>query len=197
MIIVDVQSIPVGDFHFVRVMTDDGKVGLGSSSCWAYPQAVDEVINVFRPALIGNDPMRVEYLWYLMYRMGSFRGSVLSAAVSAVDIALWDLRGQHYKAPLWELLGGPTRERIRLSALLSDPAPEERLRSAQVAVAEGFTAVKFSVLPDRYEDFSYFTTGLGDSRHRLHDPRSRRVGSRSGIGIWSTAALPASTSDTR
>ncbi len=155
MIIADIQSIPVGDFHFVRVTTEDGKVGLGSSSCWAYPQAVDEVIDIFRPTLIGQDPRRVEHLWSLLYRIGPFRGSVLSAAVSAVDIAFWDLRGQYYNAPIWELLGGPTRDRIRLCALLSEPLPEERLRSAEAAVAEGFTAVKFSVLPDGYENFSY------------------------------------------
>lgn len=155
MRIEEVESIVAGDFHFVRVITDDGRVGLGASSCWGFPAAVDAVIQTFRTALIGEDPLGVEHLWHRLYRMGPFRGSVLSAAVSAIDIALWDIRGQYFEAPIWSLLGGPTRDRIRLCALLGEPTHETRLVAARAAVDDGFTAVKFYALPEGYQNLTH------------------------------------------
>src|SRR5919108_4347653 len=114
MKIAEVESILLGGAHFVRITTDQGQVGLGQSACWAYPAAVDAVVRTFRDYLIGQDPRPIERHWQHLYRMGPFRGSVLSGAVSAVDIALWDIKGQHFQAPIWELLGGQVRNRNRL-----------------------------------------------------------------------------------
>ena len=109
MRIADVESKVVGAAHYVRIMTEDGKVGIGQSGCWAYPQAVDSVVAVFRHYLRGKDARAIEHHWNYLYRMGPFRGAVLTSAVSAIDIALWDLAGQRLIAPIYELLGGPTR----------------------------------------------------------------------------------------
>ncbi|MEO8899303.1 MAG: mandelate racemase/muconate lactonizing enzyme family protein [Candidatus Dormibacter sp.] len=154
MRIAGVESLVLGDAHFVRITTENGLTGLGQSACWAYPGAVHRVIDVFRRYLVGQDARRIDHHWQYLYRMGPFRGSVLSAAVSAVDIALWDLKGQLLQVPIWELLGGKCRDRIRLHLLLPGSAPQEVIASAQTAVADGFTAVKFDPLGPGYQDMS-------------------------------------------
>jgi galactonate dehydratase len=86
--------------------------------------------------------------------MGPFRGAVLGGAISAVDIALWDLKGKHYQAPIWELLGGKCRDRIRLYLILVDETPDELAASARAAAEQGFTAIKFDPLPSSYKDMT-------------------------------------------
>src|SRR2546421_11483490 len=154
MRIADVESLVIGGGQFVRVTTDNGLVGLGQTGCWGYPQAVHEVIQMFRQYLMGQDPLRIEHHWQYLYRMAPFRGTVLSGAVSAVDIALWDIKGQRYQAPIWELLGGRCRDRVRLHLLMGGDTPEEVAANARAAAAEGFTAIKFDPLPAGYQDLS-------------------------------------------
>lgn len=154
MQIADVESLLLGGAHFVRITTDQGQVGLGQSACWAYPAAVDGVIGTFREYLVGKDPRQIERHWQHLYRMGPFRGSVLSGALSAVDIALWDIKGQLLQVPIWELLGGRYRDRIRLHLLMGGGTPREIAASARNAAAEGFTAVKFDPVPDGFGDMT-------------------------------------------
>lgn len=149
-----VDSLPVGGGYYVRITTDTGLTGTGQSACWAYPAAVDQVVRAFATHLIGKDPLRIEHHWHHLYRMGPFRGSVLSGAVSAVDIALWDIKGQRYQAPIWDLLGGKCREKVRLHLLMGGETPESIAASARAAASEGFTAIKFDPLPDGYQDMS-------------------------------------------
>lgn len=148
MKIESVESTVLGSAHYVRLVTDDGTVGVGQSGCWAYPDAVDAVIKTFTAYLVGQDPRLIEHHWHHLYRMGPFRGAVLTAAVSAVDIALWDIAGKRLGAPIYELLGGPTRNKIRLHLLLSGGSIEKTVNHAKWAVDEGFTAVKFDPIPD-------------------------------------------------
>lgn len=154
MRISDVESKVVGAAHYVRIVTEDGLVGIGQSGCWAYPHAVDSVITAFRSYLIGQDSRKIEHHWNHLYRMGPFRGAVLTSAVSAVDIALWDLAGKRLNAPVYELLGGPTRDRIRLHLLLSGSTTDEIVPAAREALALGFTAVKLDPLPRNVQDLS-------------------------------------------
>jgi galactonate dehydratase len=148
----NVESILFGGAHFVRITTDDGVTGLGQSACWAYPKATAQVVASFRDYLIGQDPARIEHHWQYLYRLGPFRGSILSAAVSAVDIALWDIKGKRLQAPIWELLGGRCRDRIRLHLLMEGESAGEIAVTAGAAAAEGFTAVKLDPLPAGYQD---------------------------------------------
>lgn len=150
MEIAAVESVVLGDAHFVTLRTSDGLVGHGQSACWGYPGAVHAVVEAFRPYLLGADPRRIERHWHHLYRMGPFRGSVLTAAVSAIDLALWDLKGKALQVPVWELLGGRYRDEVRLHLLLSGTGPEQLAAQAQAAVADGFTAVKFDPLPADY-----------------------------------------------
>jgi len=149
-----VESLLIGQSHVVRIRTDSGISGVGQSACWGYTQAVHAMVESFRGYLVGKDPFRIEHHWQYLYRMGPFRGSALSGAVSAVDIALWDIKGKHFQTPVWELMGGKCRDKIRLHLLMGGNTPDEIMARGKAAVAEGFTAVKFDPLPDTYYDMS-------------------------------------------
>ena len=108
-----IESVLAGDSHIVRIITDNGIEGIGQSACWGYMEATDAVISSFREYLIGKDPLQIDHHWQYLYRMGPFRGSILTAAISAIDIALWDIKGKFYEAPVWQLLGGKLRNKIK------------------------------------------------------------------------------------
>jgi galactonate dehydratase len=155
MKIENVESLIAGGSQYVRITTDDGTTGIGQSGCWAYPEAVDGVLQHFSRYLIGQDPLRIEHHWSHLYRMGPFRGSVVSGAVSAVDIALWDIKGKRFGAPVWELLGGRCRDRVRIHLLLeAGGSPDAIAQAAARAAADGYTAVKFDPLPENCQDLS-------------------------------------------
>ena len=150
-----VESFLLDCGHFVRITADDGLSGIGQSGCWSYPEAVDAVIRAFTPYLVGQDPLRTEHHAQFLYRMGPFRGSVLSGAVSAVDIALWDLKGKHFEAQIWQLLGGKCRERVRLHLLMrAEGTPESVADAVARAARAGYSAVKFDPLPIGYQDMT-------------------------------------------
>jgi galactonate dehydratase len=149
-----VESLLIGGAHFVQIRTDTGLTGLGQSGAWFYPEASDQVVRTFTPYLLGGDPMRIEHHWNALYRVGPFRGSILSGALSAIDIALWDLKGQRLGVPIWELLGGRYRDLVRLHLLMGGGSPDEIGANARQAVADGFTALKFDPLPDGYQDMT-------------------------------------------
>jgi galactonate dehydratase len=157
--IASVEVLGVGAEHatqhtLVRLTTEDGITGLGQSACWGYPLGVAGVLEELSPLLIGADPFRIEHLWHLAYRARPFRGNLLSAAVSAIDLALWDIKGKALDLPVWELLGGRSRDRVRLHVLVGGGNPDEIVSSVNWAVGEGFTAIKFDPLEHGYEDLS-------------------------------------------
>jgi galactonate dehydratase len=134
---------------FVVIRTDSGITGVGQSGTWGYPEAVASVLTAFRPYLVGADPKRIEHHWQQLYRVAPFRGNILHGAISAVDIALWDIKAKHLEVPVSELLGGRSRDHVRLMLLVLDEGhpPEHVDAFIRDAVAAGFTAVKFDPLP--------------------------------------------------
>ena len=103
---------------------------------------------------MGQDAFRTEHHWQYLYRVAPFRGSVLSGAVSAIDIALHDIKAQHFQVPVWELLGGRCRDKVRLHLLMGGQSPEDVHARAKEALAEGFTAVKFDPIPNGFGDMT-------------------------------------------
>jgi galactonate dehydratase len=141
----------------VKVHTDTPIIGIGQSGYWAWPSALVPIILSFRELLIGQDPLRVEDNWQRMYRWRPFPGSALSGAVSAVDIALWDIAGKALDVPIHQLLGGPQRERIRLHVLIDGDTTDDLVRNAVRAKADGFTAIKFDAFPVGMPERETFT----------------------------------------
>jgi len=155
-----INSYLARDQFIVEIITDKGISGVGQSACWAYPEAVKAIVDRFKNILIGKDPFMIEEINQLLMRTGPFRGSVLSGAISCIDIALWDIKGKYFETPIWNLLGGKVRNKVRLHLLLgiiygnSKSKNEGLYESAKKAVKDGFTALKIDPLPDNYYDLS-------------------------------------------
>lgn len=146
MKITSVKTHVLGDTMLVSIHTDSSLIGLGESACWAYPGAAAAVIDRFATYLVGETTNRIEHHWHRMARMAPFRGAAISGALSAVDIALWDLRGRELGVPTHALLGGPYRDRVRLHRIIQGADTESLGRAAADAAAAGYTAVKFDPL---------------------------------------------------
>ena len=179
-----VESILAGNSQIVRVITDNGLIGVGQSACWGYLEATDAVVKKFANYLVGKDPLDIEHHWQYMYRMGPFRGSVISGAVSAVDIALWDIKGKALEAPVWQLLGGKVRDKIRLHLLMGGIRPDaadqgttpEGIRlNSRDAAEEGYTAIKIDPLPDGFQSMTL--------PRLIHDTRENVAAMREGAGL--------------
>ena len=143
------RGASMGNFAFhgwvlVEIFTDAGLVGLGNAAL--SPLVTKTCIDIYlKPLLLGADPWDIEYLWQQMYRrtMAFGRKGVGMTAISAVDIALWDLLGKSAKQPVYRLLGGRTKTRIPVyaSRLYSMPLDELRVE-AQRYKDEGYKAMK-------------------------------------------------------
>jgi galactonate dehydratase len=134
------------NWHFVEVETDEGLVGIGEASLeWrecAVAAAVDELARL----LVGQDANPIEHHWQRMHRHGFWRGGViLGSAISGIDQALWDLKGKRLGVPVYDLLGGPTRRRVRVYTHVGGTSPEQAAEHAQRLVASGYTALKMGV----------------------------------------------------
>lgn len=144
----------LGANYVVRITTDSGLTGVGQSGAWGFPDATQKVVEQYTGWLVGQDPLRIEHIGQFLYRMRPFRGNIVSGALSAIDIALWDIKGKHYGAPIWDLLGGKYREKVRLHLLLEGSNPDEIRTNARKAAEEGYTALKFDPLQVGYQDQS-------------------------------------------
>jgi galactonate dehydratase len=111
------QFFPRRRMRLVKVTTDNGLVGWGESTLEGKPRSTMAAVDELAEFLIGKDPLRIEHHWQQLYRSAFFRGgSVVMSAISGLDQALWDIAGKHYGVPVYQLLGGPTRDRVRVYA---------------------------------------------------------------------------------
>jgi len=142
-------SVSMSTFTFhgwliVEIFSDDGLVGIGNAAL--APQVTKQVIDLYlKPILIGADPWESEFLWQHMYRMTMAFGrkGVAMAAISAVDIALWDILGKSAKQPVYRLLGGRTKPRIPVYASRLYSSPLDQLAAeANRYKNDGYTAMK-------------------------------------------------------
>src|SRR2546421_5920564 len=122
---------------FLKVHTNAGIVGLGEPVVEGRAQTCAAAVKEVEPYLVGQDPRQVVHHWQAIYRHAFYRGGpVLTSALSGIDMALWDIKGKALGVPVYELLGGPTRKRVRVYAHANSPAEIQR------GLAAGFTAFK-------------------------------------------------------
>lgn len=143
---------------FVKISTDEGIDGWGEPILEGKATVVEEAVHVFARTLIGKDPMNIEHLWQIMYRGGFYRGgAVLMSAISGIEQALWDIKGKKLGVPVWQLLGGRCRDRIRMYAHIApgeENASLERVKKlAAKRVKAGFRSLKMPMeTPVRHID---------------------------------------------
>jgi len=136
----DVKSTAV----FLAIDTDAGITGYGEGTIHFFPQAVDGLLKDLRPYLLGEDAERIEYLWQSSFRHLFMRGGpVTGAAVSAIDMALWDIKGKSLGVPVYQLLGGLARKKVRLYGHVTGRSADEIAEQARERVSRGITAIRF------------------------------------------------------
>ena len=159
MKITAVETLFVDRYLYVQVHTDAGITGLGESGAWGFLEASAAAVGTFRRYLIGQDPLRIEHHWQYLYRWSHFRGAAIMGALSAIDIALWDIAGKHFGVPVYQLLGGKCRDRARVYYHVNGDTKEELIQGCIDAKARGFTAVgHLTPFLDEPRDRPYFKT---------------------------------------
>ncbi|WP_022891287.1 galactonate dehydratase [Agromyces subbeticus] len=129
----------------LRIETDDGVVGWGEPVVEGRAGAVEAAIGELADYLIGRDPLRIEDHWQVLTKGGFYRGGpVLSSAVAGIDQALWDIAGKARSLPVYDLLGGPVRERVRIYGWIGGDRPDELADHARRQIDGGLTAVKMN-----------------------------------------------------
>ena len=168
MKITDVKVLPVDRYLFVQVETDAGITGLGESGTWGYLEASGAVVERFRDYLLGEDPLRIEHHWQYLYRCTHFRGAAVMGALSAVDIALWDIAGKHFGVPAYQLLGGKCRDKARVYYHVIGKTKEDLIQGCIDAKSQGFTAVgHLTPFLDSERTESYFMTHTDKMRDAI------------------------------
>src|SRR3982751_3087357 len=129
---------------FLKIHTNAGIVGLGEPITEGRALTCAEAVKEIEPYLVGKDPRAVAKHWQAIYRHAFYRGGpILTSALSGIDQALWDIKGKALGVPVYDLLGGPTRDRVRVYAHASTPAQMKTLQS------QGFTAFKTGVAKNK------------------------------------------------
>jgi galactonate dehydratase len=154
MRITNVEAFPVWsgtrNFLFVVVDTDQGIYGVGEAGLTGRELAVVGALEHLKPLLIGQDPMRTEHIWQLLFRGGFFPAEkVISSAISAIDLALWDIKGKALGVPVYDLFGGRVRDRVVCYPHNPDTGEIKTLvESCLRTKAEGWKFVRWGITPD-------------------------------------------------
>jgi galactonate dehydratase len=131
------------NYVFVKIYTDQGITGLGEGSVTSKEATVAAAIEEHKRYLVGKDPTDIEMHWQAMYRWPRWRGGpILNSAISAVEIALWDILGQALGQPIWKLIGGKARERVQMYVHAGGRTPQEYAQTWLHAKEEGWTGCK-------------------------------------------------------
>lgn len=154
------------NWTLLKIETDSGIHGWGEATNWPGSPLVEAACRHVGDCIIGEDARRIDFLWTKLYRDMNWLGQAgpLLSAISAVDIALWDIKGKALGAPVYELLGGAYRKKIQLYAnywfIQGGHSPDDYARQAKAAVGQGFSALKF----DPFSHVSYlYGSDLSDN----------------------------------
>jgi galactonate dehydratase len=196
--IADIKTYVVSPKHrnyiYVEVVTDEGITGIGEAYSVGPDLATVETINYFKDWLVGEDPANIEYLWAKMYNFTRFPGgSIINAAISGIELALWDIAGKAAGLPVYKLVGGKTRDKIWVYGRPAHGTGQQVVEhSLKLKEKYGYNAIKTDVLPDKAESLPFgevlryadakmrtLRDGLGDDMEiavdihaRVFDPHS-------------------------
>ncbi len=137
------------NFVFVKVLTDEGIHGIGEAYSVGPDLATKEVIDYFKGWLVGENPTNIEHLWAKMYNFSRFPGgSVINSAISGIEHALWDIAGKAAGLPVYKMLGGKTRDKVRVYQNPGGNTPQETAERALALIETyGYTALKIGPHP--------------------------------------------------
>ncbi|MCS7461268.1 galactonate dehydratase [Paenibacillus doosanensis] len=166
---------------FLKMTTDDGIVGWGEPIVEGKADTVRAAVEEMSEFLIGRDPGHVEDLWQVLYRGGFYRGGpILTSAISGIEQALWDIKGKSLGVPVYDLLGGPVREKMRVYAWIGGDKPDDVAEAALEKIAQGYTAIKMNGTAEMEWIDSW--QKVEEAVERLAAVREA-IGSANGIGV--------------
>lgn len=142
---------------FLKISTDEGYEGWGEPVVEGRADTVKAAVEELSSYLIGANPNKIEDIWQVLYRSGFYRGGpVLTSAISGIEQALWDIKGKYYNAPVYELLGGACRDRIKVYSWIGGEKPDEVAVLAKEKQDQGFSAIKMNATGELnyIDDFS-------------------------------------------
>ncbi|MBS4216355.1 galactonate dehydratase [Neobacillus rhizophilus] len=166
---------------FLKIETDNGLEGWGEPIVEGRASTVEACVKELSDYLIGQDPRKIEDLFQVMYRGGFYRGGpIMMSAISGIEQALWDIKGKFYNMPVYEMLGGAARDKIRVYSWIGGDRPSDVASAAKEKIDAGFTAVKMNATEemDYIDNFSSVESVL----NRIAAVREV-VGKDVGIGI--------------
>ena len=152
-----------------------------ASPAWANPAPGASLkpraasISKYAEYLVGKDPLPIEHHWNVMLRANHFTGGAITGAVSAIDIALWDIKGKLYNVPVYELLGGKMRHKARLYGHVKGRTIETLVEEAKRLKADGFTALgHLNPLLDEDESTPYYKSHAAKIEDAIDNVRRLR-----------------------
>ena len=146
MKITAVDCLYSGNDMIVRISTDEGITGYGEATFTARQKSVEMMVEHFKPSLLGQDPLRTDFIWYDLMRSTARRGGyIIMTAISGVDEALWDIKGKAYQIPVYQMLGGKQRDRILMYRHINGDTVEELLKDAEAALKKGYKVLRYSM----------------------------------------------------
>lgn len=150
---------------FLKASTDEGLTGWGEPIVEGRADTVRTAVTELSDYLIGQDPFRIEDHFQVLYRSGFYRGGpVLTSALSGMEQALWDIKGKALNVPVYELLGGAARDRLRVYAWIGGDRPDDIARGVQARQQQGFSALKMNAVAE---------THYIDSHHKIDEAIAR------------------------
>ena len=130
---------------FLKIETDEGVVGWGEPVIEGRARTVEAAVHELGDYLIGQDPSRINDLWQVMYRAGFYRGGpILMSAIAGIDQALWDIKGKVLNAPVWQLMGGLVRDKIKAYSWVGGDRPADVIDGIKTLREIGFDTFKLN-----------------------------------------------------
>ncbi|GJN74934.1 mandelate racemase/muconate lactonizing enzyme family protein [Purpureocillium lilacinum] len=134
---------------FVKITDEDGRAGWGEASLEGHTQAVEGCLDAWATQYTGLEADDIEHIWQMSWRKTFYRGGpVFMSALAGIDIALWDLKARKLNVPIYELLGGKLRSKLKVYAWIGGDRPDDVEAQASARKAQGFTAVKMNATSD-------------------------------------------------
>ena len=167
-----IEKILWNRWLLIKIYCEDGTIGIGEGGVHGWQRPTKTMIETMEPYLIGKDPSLIEHHYQWLYRSSHFMGSVVQGALSAIDIALWDIKGKRFEVPIYELLSGKTRDKVRCYMHVGMYNPNSKskhgttdalVEDALSAAKKGFTAVRFSPYSDEFFMHKSFTEWASES----------------------------------
>jgi galactonate dehydratase len=151
-----VETLLWNRWLLIRIHCEDGTVGIGEGGVHGWQRPTKTMVEVMTPYLLSKNPHHIEHHYQFLYRSSHFMGAVVQGALSAIDIALWDIKGKRLGVPIYDLMGGKTRQKVRCYIHVRGDTLDKLVQDAVAKTRQGFTAVRFSPWsPDFYLHKSY------------------------------------------